>query len=241
MDRVFWRLRVHELLHPWRSRARVRRHALVGPPALWRAKREFQIRFLMEHGLGSDDYLLDLGCGTLRGAIPVIAFLDSGHYFGADVRAVAIAEARKELDDYALAGKHPTLIAGDVSETMVDQRFDVVWAFSVLFHMTDAILAHTLTFVSAHLAEHGVFYANVILGSGESARWREFPVAPRPLSFYQQLCADHGLRALDLGELSGLGHRTGDPSQDSQHMLEIRAVASRPEGSAEPAADSSRP
>jgi len=51
------------------TRAR-KRHALVGAGYLWELKREFQIEFLKEAGLSPGDYLMDVGCGTLRGGDP---------------------------------------------------------------------------------------------------------------------------------------------------------------------------
>jgi len=48
------------------------RHGLVGPARLWKMKRDFQIGFLKNFGLKPDNVLLDLGCGTLRGGIPII-------------------------------------------------------------------------------------------------------------------------------------------------------------------------
>lgn len=73
------------------------RHRLVGSPRLWEMKRRFQFDFLVCRGLVPDDHLLDLGCGTLRGGIPLIAYLDPGHYTGIDVRSEAIDEGRLEL------------------------------------------------------------------------------------------------------------------------------------------------
>ena len=70
-----------------------RRHGMVGPPYLWKMKREFQIKFLTDMDLKPDHYLLDLGCGTLRGGIPIIEYLEIGHYFG-----FTEEELRKYLD-----------------------------------------------------------------------------------------------------------------------------------------------
>ena len=67
-----------------------RRHALVGPAHLWEMKRDFQIQFLKAMGMKPEHYLFDIGCGTLRGGIPLISYLHSGHYFGAEVRAEAL-------------------------------------------------------------------------------------------------------------------------------------------------------
>ena len=64
----------HERFRRWLRNAPLtparRRRAMVGPPELWDLKRAFQIRFLRDHGLEPGHRLLDLGCGTLRGACP---------------------------------------------------------------------------------------------------------------------------------------------------------------------------
>ena len=72
------------------------RHDWVGP-GYHEMKREFQINFLKSHGLSPDKTLLDLGCGTLQGGIPIIDYLDVGHYFGIDVRSRVILKAHEEL------------------------------------------------------------------------------------------------------------------------------------------------
>lgn len=74
-----------------------RRHAMVGPAHLWKMKRDFQIQFLKTMNLKREHYLLDIGCGTLRGGIPLIAYLQDGHYFGVEVREKALNEGRKRV------------------------------------------------------------------------------------------------------------------------------------------------
>src|SRR5215470_4161956 len=83
-----------------------RRHALVGASHLWKMKRDFQIQFLKTMALQPQHYLLDLGCGTLRGGIPLIGYLDEGHYTGVEVREATLKEARKELRDADLEKKN---------------------------------------------------------------------------------------------------------------------------------------
>src|SRR5262245_16123858 len=118
-----------------------RRHAHVGPAHLWKMKRAFQLEFLQRMGLERGQTLLDLGCGTLRGGLPLIEFLDTGHYTGVDVRAEVLDEARAELAEAGLAHKEPALLhARDLGELRLDARFDVIWAFSVLIHLDDAAL-----------------------------------------------------------------------------------------------------
>ncbi len=200
-----------------------RRHALVGPLALWRQKRDFQIAFLRGQGLQPSHTLCDLGCGTLRGGIPIIDYLEAGNYTGIDVRAEVIEEARRELAEHHLEHKRPELIAAaDLADLHLDRRFDVIWAFAVLIHMSDDVLDRALAFVAGHLAPDGRFFANVNLGERPSAHWRGFPVVWRPLGFYEAAAAAAGLEVTDLGEVRNFGHVTGDERGDTKHMLLFR-------------------
>jgi SAM-dependent methyltransferase len=209
-----------------------RRHARVGPAHLWRMKRAFQLEFLRRMGLERGQHLLDLGCGTLRGGLPLIEFLEAGHYTGIDVRAEVLDEARSELAEAGLAHKQPVLLhACDLGELRLAARFDVVWAFSVLIHLDDPGLEQALGFVERHLAPGGSFFGNVLLqdasggARGSERRWQGFPVVARSLEAYRAAGARHALAPRDLGSLAGLGHVSGDPEQDGQHMLLWRATA----------------
>lgn len=87
-----------------------RRHRLVGPSYLWKIKRDFQFNFLKAMNLTPEHYLLDIGCGTLRGGIPIISYIQGGHYFGIDIREETLDEGRKELREVGRERKKPTLI-----------------------------------------------------------------------------------------------------------------------------------
>ena len=199
-----------------------RRHSLVGPANLWEMKRDFQFNFLKNMGIRPEHYLLDLGCGTLRGGIPLIEYLISEHYFGVDVREKVLVEAQKELEDAGLSSKRPHLILSTgASELQLNQKFDFIWAFSVLIHMSDEIHNETLAFVSKHLADDGVFYANIVSYDLNEANWEEFPVVSRSLDFYKSECSKVGLAVEDIGSLGELGHVSNVESHDSQRMLKI--------------------
>ena len=202
------------------------RHALVGPRALWREKREFQARFLRANGLLPSHRFLDLGCGTLRGGVPLIGYLEPGHYTGIDVRPQVIAEAWRECDEHGLGARAPALLCcEDLGRLCLPDRFDVIWAFSVLIHMDDAALDSALCFVSRHLGAGGRFLANVNIGTRPDGQWRGFPLVWRSLAFYDAAFRRRGLRLAELGALGLHGHRTRhrDPGIEvGQRML--RAV-----------------
>ncbi|GFE68173.1 cyclopropane-fatty-acyl-phospholipid synthase family protein [Chroococcus sp. FPU101] len=204
-----------------------KRHSLVGSSQLWQMKRNFQIQFLKSVGLQPENYLLDIGCGTLRGGIPLIKYLQKDHYFGIEARENALLEGRKEIKKFNLEEKNPTLICTkDVSSLTLEQKFDFIWAFSVLFHMSDEILDSYLSLISKSLKNDGAFYANVMIynsldeKSKQTGNWKEFPVMNRTLDFYQELGLHHNLGFAELGTLADLGHLS-NTGQDQQKMLKF--------------------
>jgi cyclopropane fatty-acyl-phospholipid synthase-like methyltransferase len=195
---------------------------------LWESKRKFQKDFLLRLGLQPHHRLLDFGCGTLRGGLPLIEYLDEGNYVGLDVRTETMREACLELEESGLARKRPTIIhAGDLSLLSFGHRFEFIWAFSVLIHLDDSDLARTLNFVARNLLPDGAFFANVNVGSRTDGRWREFPLVWRSHEFYKRAYAQHGLDSTDIGALREYGHtaRTaGEEDQLSQRMLQGRLL-----------------
>lgn len=204
------------------------RHALVGPADLWSMKRQFQICFLRQMGLRPFQRLLDLGCGTLRGGIPIIEYLETGNYTGVELRKEVLEEGRKELVESGLAHKDPFLIECHRLDTLhLGQKFDVVWAFAVLIHMDDACLDSALASVSRHLNHDGLFYATVNLGDKAEGRWQGFPVVWRHYSFYEEAFRCSGLVVEDIGPLAAFGHihpRRSPAEQLQQRMLRARPV-----------------
>lgn len=131
-------------------------------------------------------------------------------------------EGRKELQVSGLAHKKPQLMQAEyLADVRLGREFDYIWAFSVLIHLKDDILAELMRFVAAHLGREGVFYANVDTSDAPDAKWQEFPGVRRPLNFYAEYCDRNGLQMSDIGSLADFGHVTGGDA-DQQRMLEIR-------------------
>jgi len=162
------------------------RHSLVGPADLWEAKRRFQIEFLLGVGLKPHHRLLDFGCGTLRGGLPLIDYLEPGNYYGLDVRIETLKEACNELEESGLENKRPTLIhSNNPSSLTFTGGFDFIWAFSVLIHLADTKLEEFLSFAARNLKPDGKIFANVVYGEKSDGCWRIFPTIARSQSFYQ--------------------------------------------------------
>lgn len=206
---------------------RTTRHRLVGEARVWKAKRRFQIDFLRSQGLQPQHSLLDVGCGTLRGGIALIDYLDEQRYVGVEIRAEALDEGRRELADAGLEWKRPELVQSDDLRALhLNRSFDFVWAFSVLIHMTDDVLNDCFGFVRRHLAPDGTFLANVNVGADNQAGvWREFPVIRRNWATYEEIARSHGFAVQNVGCLSDLGD-CGNNCIDagSRIMLSFRSV-----------------
>jgi len=149
-----------------------KRHAHVGSPELYKRSRDFQIKFLKDMGLIPGDYLLDIGCGTLVGGVPIIHYLEKRHYYGIEKRPDVLEEARKELLASKLTHKTPVLLSEDIASLNLEREFNFVWASSVLIHFKDEILEDCFAFVSSHLSKQGKFYANVNIGNKKDDSWK---------------------------------------------------------------------
>ncbi|TKS52799.1 class I SAM-dependent methyltransferase [Luteimonas yindakuii] len=56
--------------------------AVIG--GLWDEMGHLQLDFMRARGLQPSDCLLDLGCGSLRGGVHFVRYLDPGNYYGLD-------------------------------------------------------------------------------------------------------------------------------------------------------------
>lgn len=197
-----------------------KRHALVGPARLWKMKQEFQIKFLKSVGLKPQQTFMDIGCGTLRGGVPIIDYLSVGNYCGIEVRDEVLNEGEKELLEHGLKNKNPQLICfKEFSELSFNHKFDVLFAFSVLIHMEDPIVEKCIAFVSSVIDQKGTFYANVNLASNSDNNWQGFPVVYRTMDFYSELANKYNLKVSSVGVLKDLGHVSGQELADKQMML----------------------
>lgn len=137
--------------------------AAVGPEDLYEEMQEWQINFLTRNGLSPDSKLLDIGCGVLRGGIPMIEFLDDSNYYGVDISEDALEVANKKVKKHNLGDKNPVLIQNQdlkfEEPELSEKKFDFIWAQSVITHLPPKYLSELLENVSSVMSEQGIFYA----------------------------------------------------------------------------------
>ncbi len=205
------------------SEAGETRHALVGPAEYWKAQRDFQVRFLASQGLRPSDYLLDIGCGTLRGGIPLIRLLEPGHYYGIEVRREVLEQGREELREHQLEERLPVLChTPALARVTFSQPFDFIWAFAVLIHMTDEIADDCVALAARSLAPRGRFYATVNFGPRPEGHWLGFPVVWRSAAFYDKLAKRNYLAMSDLGSMRSIRSEMDGLGEETTRILEFR-------------------
>lgn len=127
---------------------------------LWEEVGEVQFRFLVDRGLRPEHELLDIGCGSLRGGVRFVAYLEPGHYTGIDLDDRLLAAGRGELRRRGLVDRRPTLVQmGDFDFPSLGKRFDFAIAQSVFTHLPLNSIARCLLRVDEVLVPGGRLYA----------------------------------------------------------------------------------
>jgi SAM-dependent methyltransferase len=184
---------------------------------LWDEVGRLQLDYLVSEGLRPDDYLLDVGCGSLRGGVHFIRYLEPGHYFGVDKSRERLDAGRSvELPRHGLINKHPILeVIDDFAFERLGRRFDYAIAQSVFTHLPANLVERCLHGVGAALDAGGRFYAtfNEPEAGADAAPVdrSELPFRKDPIYWYRfdQLraaCEGTGLTAEYIGEW---GHPRG--------------------------------
>lgn len=106
---------------------------------LWDRVGTLQFDFMKSAGLQPHQKLLDVGCGSLRGGVHFVRYLESGHYFGIDInQSLLDAGYAQEISKLGLADKLPRgnlASIADFNASAFEQCFDFVLAVSVFTHV----------------------------------------------------------------------------------------------------------
>ncbi len=120
----------------------------------------WQLNFLKSKGLEPHHHFLDVGCGDLKGGVPLIRYLNEDRYFGLDQNPIAIQQGHLSLSNEDRA-KYPSfLIGGDFGIESVGETFNTVWAHSVFSHIDLSLCGKCMASVFKVLDTGGTFYAS---------------------------------------------------------------------------------
>ena len=136
---------------PWRD--------AVG--GMWNEIGALQLEFMVSKGLSPHHYLLDVGCGSLRGGVHFVGYLENSHYYGIDAQQWLLDAATQfELPRAGLADRQVQLLCRDdflVSE--FGTKFDFAIAQSLFTHLSWNSIMRCLINVRGVLHDRSLFFA----------------------------------------------------------------------------------
>ncbi len=171
--------------------------AYVGPPRRFDFMSSTQFALLHSMGLRDEDYVLDVGCGSLRLGRLLIPFLLEGRYFGVDPNGWLIEEGiAKELGRDAISLKKPRFSnTGDFDVSEFGQPFDYIIAQSVATHTGPDLIGKLFDCAQRSLSDDGYFLFSYI---------RDDAASEPDDGWHYPACVEYSLTRL-VSELSARG------------------------------------
>jgi SAM-dependent methyltransferase len=135
---------------------------------LWDEVGALQMAFMREQGLEPRHRLLDVGCGSLRGGVHFVRYLDDGNYYGLDINRRLLDAGRRELAKAGLGDRAITLINDDQFRfAKFGEKFDYALAQSVFTHLPLNTIMRCLGEIENALLPGGRFYATFFRNHGQ--------------------------------------------------------------------------
>ena len=169
---------------------------------LWDEMGHRQFKFLKEHGMEPQHKMLDIGCGTLRGGMHCIEYLQSGNYYGMDISRNAISYGRKLVESKGLAGKRPNLALSEEKNLKFEEykglEFDFILAQSVFSHLRPEDISECFEHIGNVMARDAKFFFT--FHPATSIRQRNEINFEYPRSFFMELAKDCSLKLEDVSD-----------------------------------------
>jgi hypothetical protein len=154
---------------------------------MWEEMGRLQFDFLVGHGLQPEHVLLDIACGSLRGGVHFIRYLDPGNYLGIEKEGALIRRAlAKELPREVPEEKRPEFVVSGAFEfERFSKQADFSLAQSLFTHLNEADLDLCLSKLRASVAPghqlFGTFAPGGRTSEGRSHARASFFYAPAEL------------------------------------------------------------
>jgi hypothetical protein len=135
----------------------------------WREIGNLQFEYLVNQGLRPEHYLIDIACGSLRGGVHFVRYLEPGHYLGIEKEASLVqAGIDKELSKEVYNAKKPELVVSSTFEfTKFSSRPHFALAQSLFTHLPPKIITDCFHKLRDFIREDGVFYATYFEAAAE--------------------------------------------------------------------------
>jgi cyclopropane fatty-acyl-phospholipid synthase-like methyltransferase len=136
-----------------------------------------QYEHLMYWGLAAHHYLLDIGCGSLRGGRFAIKEMEPGHYYGIDPNQWLIDEGiRHELGTQIFEVKRPVFSNDtDFNLSVFGRKFDFLMAQSIFSHTSQSQMRKILSEAGKVMHDQAIFLATYIPGDSDYAGGWSYP------------------------------------------------------------------
>jgi SAM-dependent methyltransferase len=140
-----------------------RHRQLVG--GKWGEIGRLQFNYLKSKGLKPEHYLLDVGCGSLRGGVHFVSYLEAFQYFGFDKNEMLIAAGVEvelknlKLDEKVKPGNFAS--SEDFQYPADWPQMDFAIGFSIITHLGEGSAELCLQKTATQLKPGGIFYVTV--------------------------------------------------------------------------------
>jgi len=163
---------------------------------LWDEVGRLQFDFLVAQGLQPSNVLLDVACGSLRGGVHFVRYLDAGKYLGIDKEELLITRGIElELGRELYEHKRPELVVDSAFDfARFSKRPDFSLAQSLFTHLVPDTIDLCLRNLSAFVEPGHVFFATFFEGGSEAN---------------PDASDDHGFFAYPHAELEARGRAAG--------------------------------
>lgn len=136
----------------------------------WEETGLIQMHIVLHAGLKPEDYLLDLGAGSLRLGCRLIPWMKPGHYWGTDISGELMQRGREvELEDPESIPANQLIEDGEFEFPGVPHHITHIMAFAVFTHLPLPFLQKALKRVAEHFPQLEVMLFTVFLAPDEEA------------------------------------------------------------------------
>lgn len=159
------------IINEIRDRTRMFRRRMSDPKKYVKTSEtsgQLQLELLRKEGCSPASRVLEIGCGCLHLGIPLVEYLEPGHYAGIDPNEWLRSKAMKnrQIRDLMTQKQARFLSNEDFDGSSLNTQFDYIFAHSVLSHAAHWQLEQFLKNSLAVLAPTGKILASIRLAEG---------------------------------------------------------------------------